>query len=46
MAEAKLTMDELLAGAPESAKRAVVGETVTGKILSMRKHEMQWWGKR
>ena len=40
MAEAKLTMDELLAGAPESAKRAVVGETVTGKILSMRKHEI------
>ena len=40
MAEAKLTMDELLAGAPESAKRAAVGETVTGKILSMRKHEI------
>ena len=40
MAEAKLTMDELLAGAPESAKRAVAGETVTGKILSMRKHEI------
>ena len=40
MAKAKLTMDELLAGANESVKRAIVGETVTGKILSMKKHEI------
>lgn len=40
MAKAKITMDELLAGAPEGAKRAAVGETVTGKVLSIRKHEI------
>lgn len=40
MAKAKLTMDELLAASEESAKRAVVGETVTGKVLSIRKHEI------
>ena len=39
MADAKLTMDELLAGA-EGVKRAVVGETVTGNVLSMKKHEI------
>lgn len=39
MANAKLTMDELLEGA-EGIKRAVVGETVTGRVLSMRKHEI------
>ena len=40
MAKAKLTMDELLAASEESAKRAVVGETVSGKVLSIRKHEI------
>lgn len=41
MAEAKITMDELLAGADElNAKRAVLGETVTGKVLSVKKHEI------
>lgn len=40
MAKAKLTMDELLATSEESVKRAVVGETVTGKVLSIRKHEI------
>lgn len=40
MAKAKLTMDELLAGADEGMQRATTGETVTGKVLSMRKHEI------
>ena len=40
MAKAKLTMDELLAGADEGMQRAMTGETVTGKVLSMRKHEI------
>ena len=40
MAKANLTMDELLAEAAEGAKRAIVGETVTGKVLSIRKHEI------
>jgi len=40
MAKAKLTMDELLASADDSVKRAATGETVTGKVLSMRKHEI------
>lgn len=40
MAKAKLTMDELLASADDSMKRAATGETVTGKVLSMRKHEI------
>ena len=39
MADAKLTMDELLVTA-DGVKRATVGETVTGKVLSMRKHEI------
>lgn len=40
MAKAKLTMDELLASTDEGMQRAVTGETVTGKVLSMRKHEI------
>ena len=40
MAKAKLTMDELLAGDQSAAKRVTVGETVEGKVLSMRKHEI------
>ena len=41
MAKAKLTMDELLANAGETnVKRAVTGETVTGRVLSMKKHEI------
>lgn len=39
MAKAKLTMDELLAG-DEGVKRAALNETVTGKVLSMKKHEI------
>lgn len=41
MAEAKkLTMDELLAGADDSTKQIVAGETVDGKVLSVKKHEI------
>lgn len=40
MAKAKLTMDELLASSEESVKRATVGETVTGTVMSIRKHEI------
>lgn len=40
MAKAKLTMDELLASSEESVKRATVGETVTGIVMSIRKHEI------
>ncbi len=40
MADAKITMDELLAGADTSAKQLVAGEVVTGKILSLKKHEV------
>ena len=36
----KITMDELLASAPESANQLNQGETVEGKILSVRKHEI------
>ena len=37
MADAKITMDELLAGAD---KQLVAGEVVTGKVLSLKKHEV------
>ena len=40
MAKAKLTMDELLASSEESVKPVVAGETVTGKVLSLKKHEI------
>ena len=40
MADAKITMDELLAGADTSAKQLVAGEVVTGKALSLKKHEV------
>ena len=36
----KITMDELLASAPESANQLNQGETVEGTILSVRKHEI------
>ena len=39
MAKANLTMDELLAEA-DGVKRAATGETVTGNVLSIRKHEI------
>lgn len=40
MAKAKLTMDELLASSDEGIKPVVTGETVTGKVLSLKKHEI------
>ncbi len=40
MAKAKLSMDELLSNASEEVKRVAVGETVTGKVLSIKKHEI------
>lgn len=36
----KLTMDDLLATAGENVKKAVTGDTVTGKVLSVKKHEI------
>lgn len=40
MANAKITMDDLLAEAPESANQLNQGETVEGKVLTVRKHEI------
>jgi len=40
MAKANLTMDELLAGASEASKELTQGETVDGKVLSVKKHEI------
>ncbi|MDR0397893.1 MAG: S1 RNA-binding domain-containing protein [Candidatus Nomurabacteria bacterium] len=40
MAKADLTMDELLAQADESSKQLTAGETVDGKVLSVKKHEI------
>lgn len=40
MANAKITMDELLAGADAGAKQLVAGEVVTGTVLSLKKHEV------
>lgn len=36
----KMTMDELLAETSGSVKKAVVGETLEGKVLVIRKHEI------
>jgi small subunit ribosomal protein S1 len=40
MANAKITMDELLAGAPDSVSQIDQGETVEGVVLSVKKHEI------
>lgn len=41
MADAKkLTMDELLAEASEDVKPVSAGDTITGKVLSVKKHEI------
>lgn len=37
---AAITMDDLLTGAGDSVKQLTVGEIVTGKILSLQKHEV------
>ena len=41
MADAKkITMDELLASASDSVKKVVAGDTVSGVVLSVKKHEI------
>ena len=40
MANATITMDDLLAQADASVKQLTVGEIVTGSVLSLRKHEV------
>lgn len=40
MANATITMDDLLASADASTKQLIAGDTVTGKVLSLRKHEV------
>jgi small subunit ribosomal protein S1 len=40
MAKAKLTMDELLSNAGEGSNHLTQGETVDGKVLSVKKHEI------
>ena len=41
MADAKkITMDELLASASDSVKKVVTGDTVSGVVLSVKKHEI------
>lgn len=40
MANALVTMDDLLASADSSTKQLITGDTVTGTVLSLRKHEV------
>ena len=40
MADAKITMDDLLAQAGDSVKQLTVDETVDGTVLSVKKHEI------
>lgn len=40
MAKATITMDELLAGSDDGVKQLTAGEVITGKVLSLRKHEV------
>ena len=40
MADAKITMDDLLAQAGDNVKQITVGETVDGTVLSVKKHEI------
>ena len=40
MADAKITMDDLLDQAGDSVKQLTVGETVDGTVLSVKKHEI------
>lgn len=40
MANATITMDDLLANADASVKQLTAGEVITGKVLSVRKHEV------
>ena len=36
----KYTMDELLAAGDSTSKKVIAGDTVTGKVLSVKKHEI------
>ena len=36
----KYTMDELLAASEDASKKVIAGDTVTGKVLSVKKHEI------
>ena len=38
--DAKMTMDELLANADDSIKQVVAGDIVSGKVMSVKKHEI------
>lgn len=38
--KATITMDELLAGSDDSVKQLTAGEVITGKVLTLRKHEV------
>jgi len=40
MANATLTMDDLLAGQADSVKQLTVGEVITGQVITVRKHEV------
>lgn len=40
MANAAVTMDDLLAGDSAGAKQVIAGETVTGNVLTVKKHEV------
>ena len=40
MAKANITMDDLLASTNEGSKQLTQGETINGKVLSVRKHEI------
>ncbi len=40
MANAKLTMDDLLAQADENVKQITAGEVISGKVLTLKKHEV------
>ncbi len=40
MADAKITMDDLLSQAGDNVKQLTVGETVDGTVLSVKKHEI------
>src|SRR3989344_8936333 len=40
MAQAAITMDDLLAGSDATVKQITAGEVITGTVLSLRKHEV------
>lgn len=40
MAKATITMDDLLANSDSDIKQLIIGETVSGSVLSLRKHEI------